>query len=178
MDARRQRRRLRTSIYRDSASVESTRSRSRGLAHARPNYRKIMAAKRQGGPAPASSAPASPMTNCKDLKVYKEGDDFVTKCRYKVKNVVGSSEDVGSMADFWSNHTGCNLFVQKCGILNCGSEAEVGGHMRVKRLKKFYFILPICQGCNMDTSLSETYQSTKKTVRLVARSRDRLPNAS
>ena len=85
-------------------------------------------------------------------------------------NVNGSTSDGGSKAKFWSSHTGCDFYKQKCGILGCGSPAEVGGHMYVKRQKKFCYILPICQECNKDTDLDwPCFKSTKTKVRLVAR---------
>ena len=131
------------------------------------------------GPAPFSSKPlALPgpnMTNCKDLGVDEEGDYFVTECQYEVCNVVGSSGDGGSKAQFWSKYAKRDFSVQKCGILGCGNKAEVGGHMWVKGLRKFCFILPICQAHNKDPTLDysggQSYQQTKQGVCLVARNR-------
>ena len=105
------------------------------------------------------------MTTCEGMKV---GDYF--EGQYEVSNVVGSSDDGGSKAQFWSEHTRRDFSKQKCGILGCGSDAEVGGHMWVKGLSKFCFILPICQSHNKDPALDyPNYQSTKASVCLVAR---------
>ena len=100
----------------------------------------------------------------------REGD-VLPPGQYEVSNVVGSSDDSGSKAQFWSQHTGRDLSKQKCGILGCGSDAEVGGHVWVKGLSKCCFILPICQSHNKDPALD--YKSTKVNARLVAvRSRE------
>ena len=110
------------------------------------------------------------MTTCEGMNV---GDYF--EGQYEVSNVVGSSGDGGSKAKFWSEHTKRDFSVQKCGILGCGKEAEVGGHMWVKGLRKFCFILPICQAHNKDPTLDysggQSYQQTKQGVCLVARNR-------
>ena len=96
--------------------------------------------------------------------------DYLEGGPYEVSNVVGSSSDSGSKATFWSQHTGCDFYKQRCGILNCGGKAEVGGHMYVKRLSKFCWILPICQKCNKSTLLDyPRFKTTKAHVRLVAR---------
>ena len=131
-----------------------------------------MAAVRQGG-----RAGASPKTSCEELEVSEEGNSFVTDCNYEVSNVVGSSRDGAgrSMAKFWSKHVTRDFSKQKCGILSCGSKAEVGGHMWVKGLRKFCFILPICKAHNTDPSLdysgNQSYKKTKTGVCLVARNR-------
>jgi len=54
------------------------------------------------------------MTTCEGMKV---GDYF--EGQYEVSNVVGSSDDGGSKAQFWSEHTGRDFYRQKCGILGC-----------------------------------------------------------
>ena len=51
---------------------------------------------------------------------------------FDVANVNGSTSDGGSKAKFWSGRTGCDFYKQTCGMLGCGSPAEVGGHMYVK----------------------------------------------
>ena len=107
------------------------------------------------------------MTTCEGMEV----GDVLPPGQYEVSNVDGSSDDDGSKARFWSKRTGCDFYKQKCGILGCGSDAEVGGHMWVKRLSKFCFILPICQSHNKDPELTKKYKLTKKDVKLVARNR-------
>ena len=92
--------------------------------------------------------------------------------QFEVSNVVGSTEDGGSMAKFWSDHTPRDFYKQKCGILGCGSDAEVGGHMWIKRLSKFCFILPICKKHNSSPDLHyPKFMSTKGGVCLVARNK-------
>jgi hypothetical protein len=89
---------------------------------------------------------------------------------FEVANVVGSSSDGGSKAQFWSEHTGCDFYKQNCGILGCGQAAEVGGHMYVKSMRKFCFILPICKKCNKDPELDYPgFAPTKANVKVVAR---------
>ena len=106
---------------------------------------------------------------CKGMRV----GDYFDGGPYEVANVVGSKDDnAGGMAkaQFWSEHTGLDFNTQKCGILGCGKPAKVGGHMYIKKLSKFCWILPICQACNKNPSLDYPhYHPTKKFVRLVAR---------
>ena len=103
--------------------------------------------------------------NCNGMEV---GDYFYGQ--FEVSNVVGSTEDGGSKAQFWSRHTGRDFYKQKCGILGCGDAAEVGGHMWIKRLSKFCFILPICKKHNSSPDLHyPQFMSTKGGVCLVAR---------
>ena len=103
--------------------------------------------------------------NCNGMDV---GHYFVGQ--FEVSNVVGSTEDKGNKAQFWSDHTGCDFNKQKCGIRGCGADAEVGGHMWIKRLSKFCFILPICKKHNSSPELHyPKYLPTKEGVRLVAR---------
>ena len=103
--------------------------------------------------------------NCKGKEV---GGCF--KGQYEVSNVVGSTEDGGNKAKFWEKHSGQTFKQQKCGMLGCGADAEVGGHMWIKRLSKFCFILPICKKHNSSPDLHyPNYMWTKANVRLVAR---------
>ena len=96
--------------------------------------------------------------------------DYFDGGPYQVSNVVGSSTDGGSKARFWAEHTGCNFYSQRCGMLGCPMPAEVGGHMYIKGLSKFCWILPICQSCNKDPGLDyPNFNRTKARVRLVAR---------
>ena len=110
------------------------------------------------------------MTTFKDMKV---GDYF--QGQYEVSNVVGSTEDGGSKVRFWSKHTDRDFYKEKCGMRGCGKPAQVGGHMWVKRLRKYCVILPICSAHNNDPSLHyqkgnpECYQWTKADVRMVVR---------
>eukprot|EP00658_Telonema_sp_P-2_P055341 TRINITY_DN4399_c0_g1_i3.p1 TRINITY_DN4399_c0_g1~~TRINITY_DN4399_c0_g1_i3.p1 ORF type:complete len:116 (-),score=19.59 TRINITY_DN4399_c0_g1_i3:139-486(-) len=82
-----------------------------------------------------------------------EVGDYLEGGRYEVSNVVGSSSDGGNKAAFWEEHTGCSFSDQTCSMLGCGNDAEVGGHMYVKRLSRFCWILPICQECNKNPDL-------------------------
>ena len=99
----------------------------------------------------------------------KEGD--LLKGKFEVRNVVGSSKDKGDKEMFWSRYTGRNFHKQKCGIKGCGRDAEVGGHVWVKRLSKFCYILPICQSHNESRYLNANYQWTKAHSCLVARNK-------
>ena len=101
-----------------------------------------------------------------------EEGDIVDDGPFEVSNVVGSSKDSGSMADFWSEYTDKDFDQQKCGILYCSRYADVGGHMWIKGLtyRNFCFILPICYRHNNSTDLDfPNYKKTKKNVVLVAR---------
>ena len=108
------------------------------------------------------------MTTFEGMKV---GDYF--QGQYEVSNVVGSTEDGGSKAQFWSTHTDRDFYKETCGIRGCGNPAQVGGHMWVKGLRKFCVILPICSTHNNDTSLyyqkgnPTCYQLTKADAHLV-----------
>ena len=100
---------------------------------------------------------------------YPQNEGEILRGPQEVCNVVGSSLDK-IRSDFWDYHTGDRLSEQKCGILGCGGDAEVGGHMWVKGLSKLCFILPICRFHNNSHTLDyPDYQWTKRNVRLVAR---------
>ena len=100
---------------------------------------------------------------------------------YEVCNVIGSSWDTGSKKDFWIDNArdreGKRVrWPDKCQIVHrrngkqCTNDATGGGHMWVKGLWKFWYILPICQGCNMKTDYDDpNYVKTEKTACLVAR---------
>ena len=110
-----------------------------------------------------------PSLDCTRMEV---GKYFPEGRRYEVSNVVGSTEDSGNKAQFWAKHAKQDFSKQKCGILDCGADAEVGGHMWIKRLSKFCFILPICKKHNSSPDLHyPKYKETKANVRLVARAK-------
>ena len=89
--------------------------------------------------------------------------------QFEVCNVVGSSKDSGNKSDFWTDHADRD-FPKKCRILGCTNDAEVGGHMWVKRRTTFCYILPICQRHNKDPNLDDpNYQWTKPNSCLVPR---------
>ena len=103
----------------------------------------------------------------------KEGD--ILEGPQEVCNVVGSSVDNINRSKFWHKYTGDNVPEQECGIEGCEGDAKVGGHMWVKGLNKFCYILPICWDHNNDLDLDYPgYQWTKEDVRLVARDRGNL----
>lgn len=96
-----------------------------------------------------------------------EGSLLVGK--FEVCNVVGSSKDSGNKSEFWAEHADRD-FPKKCRILGCPNDAEVGGHMWVKKRTKFCYILPICQHHNKDPDLDDpNYQWTTANSCLVAR---------
>ena len=100
----------------------------------------------------------------------KEGDYFEGG-PFEVSNVKNSDDDKGNMTKFWEKHTKGrkSLTKQKCGISGCSSDAQDGGHMWIKNLSKFCFILPICEECKLNSELKyPKFKETKNSVRLVA----------
>ena len=104
-------------------------------------------------------------------KPWTKGD--LLRCKeigqVQVRNVTCSSHDKGSKRKFWDDHSGRDFSKQKCAIKGCGNMAKVGGHVWVKDIRSFCFILPICQSCNMKQSLQKEYRAVKKEALLVAR---------
>ena len=67
----------------------------------------------------------------------------------EAKNCVGTSDHraprSGGWIELWEEVTGRTR--NKCAFLGCSNDAEVGGHVLIKRRKK-QFIIAICYSCN------------------------------
>ena len=97
---------------------------------------------------------------------------------YDVCNVIGSSWDTGNKKDFWEENVPEGVeWPDECQIVDlggkpCTSDARVGGHVWVKRRWEFWYILPICQGCNKNPDYDDpNYVKTRQRACLVARNR-------
>jgi hypothetical protein len=84
----------------------------------------------------------------------------------EAKNVYGSSCDrsnAGWIND-WERVTGRTA--NKCVYLGCGNEAEVGGHLYLKRYSVNYtYLAPICYSCN--NSKEGEYFGIKKNTAFI-----------
>ena len=101
---------------------------------------------------------------------WQEGHRLVLEDTDEVANAVGSSEwasPSGSWKKYWLQHSG-RAWPSKCQLHNCGEQAAVGAHIRVKRFKQ-YFILPACYSCNnsFDRDYGSDWSSAKKNALVV-----------
>jgi hypothetical protein len=81
---------------------------------------------------------------------WKNGDFIDFEKGDEVSHVVGSGKENGSMKSHWLKHSNCR-WPSKCQMFNCTEPATVGAHIYPKlKGNQQNFILPTCQGCNMN----------------------------
>lgn len=86
-------------------------------------------------------------------KGFEKGEQILLGDDDLVAHVNGSSKDKNNWKRFWISNSDKH-WPEKCQIHRCSGVAEVGAHVYIKGMtgNKWYFILPTCQKCNMDTS--------------------------
>ncbi|KAL6060341.1 hypothetical protein QOT17_013634 [Balamuthia mandrillaris] len=104
----------------------------------------------------------------------KEGMKIRLDEEREICHVVGSSQDRRKCwKKFWTSNSGRG-WPTKCQMYGCGEEATVGAHVYIKGCtgNKFYYILPTCQACNMDSTSAwgrgTAWSSAKKDAVVVA----------
>ena len=91
---------------------------------------------------------------CDSTMPYKTGDNYtLDNSEDWVSHVVGSSSQKGNWKKYWQDHT--NRSFGTCQTLGCSDPATVGAHVYIKGLHQ-NFILPTCQGCNMNPTYAYT----------------------
>jgi len=67
----------------------------------------------------------------------------------RVKNLNGTSQrtcECGSWLKHWENF-GEDIAII-CSVVNCGGDAEVGGHVQKIGNDNKWYIIPLCKSCN------------------------------
>lgn len=110
---------------------------------------------------------------------FSQGDVIRLSDDDMVAHVVGSSKDKNNWKAFWLKNCqevhGNYKWPEVCQTLGCTDAATVGAHVYIRGEKgqTWVFILPTCQGCNMDSESATTAAATRGIA--LSRMRQLLP---